>query len=378
MEKSSIKKVYWQEIREKVVKVNPNLARVIDQIDPSSKFPLYLTRYPYGSTIVDEGIFHLPSPEGNIIPIDHSEINSTIKDDLIYSGTGIPSGIVLENTIHEAVISCHRILPLGVVLPGAIFALWKKLDVEPSFHPINMFTITAGARFIFMVPNVSNILKHKKLKRDFNVSIPPPKELLDQWEIFKSIAYHKKSKCNWSTELLFFSKSWFEKIKNDSNWQSLYLLMLEHVWKKSGYERNHIFYELAFSRTQENRNLKPNPYLTDTIKHLFMIAAGVVPGFAPAINNACAPIDLFKKVYIESYQLDSYPTIFIPKHFTFDDTSKPIYYSLTLPTTLEFAPKSRKVSSTMNDLSELKHVLNIFLEELQKNKLKLESTSLAK
>ena len=70
MEKTRvIRKFIWKEIRDKVAKVNAALANIIDQIDPDSRFPLYSVRYPYGSIIVEEGVFYLPTPEGKIVPI---------------------------------------------------------------------------------------------------------------------------------------------------------------------------------------------------------------------------------------------------------------------------------------------------------------------
>ena len=70
MEKTRvIRKFIWKEIRDKVAKVNAALANIIDQIDPDSRFPLYSVCYPYGSTIVEEGVFYLPTPEGKIVPI---------------------------------------------------------------------------------------------------------------------------------------------------------------------------------------------------------------------------------------------------------------------------------------------------------------------
>jgi hypothetical protein len=253
----------------------------------------------------------------------------------------------------------------------------KKLEENNSFHPVKMFTITAGARFICMLPNISDLSLHKNLKRDFNVRQAPPKTLLEQWEIFKTIAYHPLAHCNWAVELLFFSEKWFEKIKCDSAWRSLYLIMLEMAWKKSAYERNQMFYNLAFSRAQASRNLKPNPYLADTAKHLFMIASGIVPAFGVASNNLCAPVSLLQKVYLESYGIRGYiPTMFASKHFSSSNFYQPVYYSLTLPTTLEFSPKSRKISSTTQDLSELSHVMQIFIDEICGNRLKIEDTIL--
>ena len=143
-------------------------------------------------------------------------------------------------------------------------SLWRKLENTPTFHPIRIFDITAGARSLFMIPNISDLALHKNLKRDFNIRQSPPKKLLNQWEIFKSIAQHPEINCNWHTEILFFSDKWLKKIKEDKEWQSLFLILLQDVWNSCTYERNAVFYDFSISFAQANRNLKPNPYLRDT------------------------------------------------------------------------------------------------------------------
>lgn len=378
MKQAIIKKQFWRDISAKVANLNPKLAKIINEIDPGYDFPVYIARYPYGSVIVKNGVFHIPYADGQIIPINDTKVDNCIQNDLTYRGIGLPAGMVLEHTIHEAVTTCQQLLPLGVVTPGSVFALWKKLDKEEAYHPINMFTITSGARFIFMVPNISNLEYHRNLKRDFNLRLPPPGNLIDQWELFKAIINSPSNHCNWSSELLFFSKNWFEKICTDSAWNNLYLCLLETAWQKSAYDRNNMFYRLAFSRVQSSRNLKPDPYLVDTVKHLFMMAAGVLPGFAPAIDDMCAPNTFIQKVYVQSYGLKYSPTIFLPTHFTIDDNSRPIYYSMHLPTMLEFSPKSRQISSTASKLRELKYVTDIFTTEIKQNKLNIENTIVCK
>lgn len=97
------------------------------------------------------------------------------------------------------------------------------------------------------------------------------------------------------------------------------------------------------------------------------------------MNSRLAPIESIQKVYLESYGLKKYaPIIFHPIHFSPFKKSDAVYYSLAYPTTLEFSPKSRKISSTLNDLSELKHILHIFLDEVRSGRLNIEETVMGK
>ncbi|WP_267257250.1 hypothetical protein [Coxiella endosymbiont of Ornithodoros maritimus] len=110
--------------------------------------------------------------------------------------------------------------------------------------------MTAGARSIFMLANIGDATFHKNLKRDFNVNSLAPKNLVDQWETFKAIAEHEKSK--WSL-VLIMSGVWIEKMRKDPRWQEFYSILqefysilLENSWIASSYERNQMFYQYAF------------------------------------------------------------------------------------------------------------------------------------
>lgn len=379
MQKPSLKKVTWQDVRERVAQRNAQFAKVVDKIAPGADYPLYQVRYPYGSVIVDEGTFFLANAEGELVTLDDVRLDKEIKKDLAYAGRGIPTGIVLEHAAEFFVNTPGHTLPLSLSVPGDIFSLWKKFDPVPPFHPVKIFSITAGARCIFMLPNIGDHAFHRNLKRDFNVRLLPPKELLDQWHVFKAIAHHPAAECDWSSELLFFSGKWLDSVRQDPAWRELYVLLLERVWRGSAYERNQMFYDFAMSCAQANRNLKPNPYLTDTMRHLLMMGLGAGAGFGAAIDDMAAPVSLLQKVYLECYGLRKYvPTIMLPMHFIIGESNFPIYYSLHLPTTLEFSPKSRKISSTLHDLGEVKHIMQVFIDEVLSGRLKIEDTMMGK
>lgn len=372
--KGNVIKVKWQDVRKTVNSVNPSLAKTIDRLDPNETFPLYKVSYPYGATIVNKGLFYIPLENGDIVPIDSPNVDRKLRSDLEYAENGIPAGIVLKNSYEVFVNAPQFTLPIITNTPGSIFALWKQLDPHPTFHPIRIFNITAGARSIFMLPNIGDTMSHKNLKRDFNVHQQPPKNLIDQWHIFKTIAKHEQS--DWQVELLLIPGKWVEKAKMDLMWHELYLLLLENAWITSGYERNQIFYQFALSCAQANRNLKPNPYLLDTVQHLLSITLGATPGFKPATDNTPGPIKLIQQAYVSSYGLKRYaPTIMHPTHFNIhDENAFPVYYSLQFPTTISFSPRSRKLSSTLFDLREVKYIMDTFIDEIIDKRLSLENT----
>lgn len=373
-----LQKLTWTDARERVAKVNLELADIIDELEPSNKFPIYIASYPYGSHIVEEGRFYLPRGDGKLAGISDSKFSDEIKADLGYADEGIPVGVILDRSMELFVKSSTRFFPWKLYSEGALFGLWRGLDVTPSYHPILLFNVSAGARTIFMLPNIGDATLHKNLKRDFNIHAPSPKTLLEQWNVFKEITQHPNLNCQWSTQLLLFSKKWLTKMQEDKAWSQLSRFFLNYSWQQTGYWRNQIFYDFAFSCAQANRNLKPNPYLADTAKHLLTMGLGAAPGFGVAVNDAAAPYKLLQKIYLESYGLKKYsPTIMHPIHFSTAFPHKAIYYSLQLPSAYEFSPKSRQLSSTLHDLSELKHIITVYLEELAKGKLKIEQTPMA-
>ncbi|OGT53114.1 MAG: hypothetical protein A3E84_02505 [Gammaproteobacteria bacterium RIFCSPHIGHO2_12_FULL_42_13] len=219
-----------------------------------------------------------------------------------------------------------------------------------------------------MLPNIGCLTNHSNLQRDFNVQNPPPKSLYEHWSVFKEIINSEVINCNWRSCIIFFSEKWINKLHNDPSWYKLKLYLHELAWHNFEYERNRIYYDFVFSVIQNKRNLKPNPYLADTARHLFMTALGAVPGYIPAVNDNLLPASLLQKIFIESYGLKKYhPDIMQPSHFTLEKDKYPIYYSLQNPSTLIFSPKSRKISSTIFELRELEHIMRIFISELSKD-----------
>lgn len=369
--KGQLQRITWAEIRNRICELNPTLTKLIDQAEPGD-LPIYYLSYPFGSIIVDRGLFYLPNAEGHIVPITDKSIDPDIQQHLDYSEKGIPAGIVLKNAYEVYIESDNKPLPIVVSEPGYPFALWRKFDIDPPFHPIELFSIHAGARSLFMLPNIGDVMFHKNLRRDYNIHRPTPKRLEDQWEIFREIANYCHS--DWRVELIAFSGAWFERIFHDEKWQPLYLYLLQNAWESSKYERNQVFYEYALSCAQAKRNLKPNPYMVDTIRHLLSITLGATPGFRAATDETLGPIKLIQQVYADCYRLKKYaPTMMHPAHFNYlDKDCRAVYYSLQYPTTLRFSTPSRKEASTLYDLRELKYILNVFLGELEQRHLGIE------
>lgn len=375
----TMQKVYWKDVRQDLQKISADFVKLVDEIDPGKDYPLYKASYPYGSLIVRSGVCYYPNKEGKLVTLNDPSLSQDIKKDLGYTTGLLPAGAVLQNSIELLTSAKNSIQLQNFVEPGQIFALWYYLGQSPSFHPGKVFNITSGVRSIFFLSQIGDEVYHKHLRKEFKIKKSPVKDLLSQWELFVTLLNNPLAKCDWHADLLYFSGKWLDKIKNgEKKWIYLSHYLYKAVFDRSDFFRNKIFYDLAFSRIQEERNLRPNPYVADTVKHILTIAMGALPGFAAAINNLKAPIDLLQKIFLDIYGINKYaPTMMIPTFYRPLKTCRPVYYSLALPTTLEFSPNCRKVRSTLDNLREVWHISGIYLEEMQKDYLKIDNTNFA-
>ena len=369
---TDLQKIYWADIRQNVKTINPVLGNIIDKIDPGQKYPLYKARYSFGDGIIHDGRLHLPHGR-TLLPLEDSQVPTEIKKHLGYNLNTNPVSIILKNSTEIFILLGNRTVSLyGLITPGKIFSTSRILSEKVSYSPPFLWDMTAGARSIFMLPKISERMAHERIKQLFNVQESPPAGLLDHWQVFKEIAHHKDFNQTWTTEILFFTKSWFEHL-DDKAWRDFKLYMLQEAWNGSEFWRNQFVWDLAFSLIQQNANLKPNPYLADTAKHLLAMGVGAVSGFAPAINDIAGPCKRLQQIYNDVYSLKYQPIIMHPYTLAFNDKSRSVYYSLQYPSTLEFSPKS-KVSNKITDLRELQHILNKYFAEIKKGYLNIKGT----
>lgn len=368
-DKNNVVKIDWSDVRERVAKVEPEFARLVDELNPDKSFPLFLIYLPYGVLKGDTQSSYLPDGKGNYYRLSDAHAPKEIIKYLGYGVGGSPMGMVLEKQLEYFIDLKHKniTIPWLVYSPGQFFPFSTILDCNSDhvYAPNGLLTVTSGARSTFMLPNIGCNTHHVNLKCDYNIQSMAPKTLYDHWTLFKNIIHSDVVKCDWKSCLMYFSEKWVNQLHNDKAWMKLKLYLHEKAWQKFEYERNRIYYDIAFSLIQEKRNLKPNPYLADTAKHLFATALGAVPGYVPACDEEALPVNILQQIFMESYGLKKYiPTIMQPEHFDFEKHQSPIYYSLQHPSTHVFSPKSREVSSTLSEILELEYIMRIFREEL--------------
>lgn len=371
--KKGVVRVYWQDVRARVAKVDATLASIIDELNPDNTFPLYVAYYPYGTVIADPQSFYLPHDEGaKGFKLTDENVGKDLLHDLGYAKNSLPMGLVLDKTIEYSIdLQNENItMPWLIYSTGSFFPFSRVLSKKSQrvYAPGGVLTLTSGERSVLMGPNIGSTAQHSILQRDYNIPSAAPKLLYEHWNVFKEIVNSPASACDWRSCILFFSEKWLEKIHSaDKAWRLLKLHLHELSWEHYEYQRNYIYYEMAFSMIQKKRNLKPNPYLVDTARHLYSIALGAAPGYVPATGENELPLGLLQKAYVESYGLDQYfPTIMRAAHFKFEKDKHPVFYSLKHPSTYVFSPKSRKIFSALIEMRELEHIMRVFADELQK------------
>lgn len=356
-----IEELTWPEIRGTVANTSKELANIIDNISPGKEFTVFKVLYPFGAKIFDENSFYLPTSSNTSTPVTDNEIDSNIKSKLTYSP--IPLGIITKNAA-EVFFDIHRkIFSLAVVGNDL------ELGVGEHFGWTSHYNITSGARSLYMLPKISEALSHKQLRKKFGITEAPPKHLYDHWKVFSQIAKSDVFPTEWFCEVIFLSANWAESIKKDDAWSKLALYVSRKGWEHSGYGRKKTALDMVweiFVNSLSSKDLKFDPHVVDTLKHLIYVSTGTMPASAPSTgNDETGPLKSIQTIYQDSrgYGLNDYvATIMEPQYFSINK-SKPVYYSLQLPTLLESLPRTKKVTSVIDNVRELSELLNHFLND---------------
>ena len=328
--------------------------------------------FPYGALKGDTKNIFLPTMEGGSYILSEKEAPVDVLKYLGYGKDGSPLGMALEKSF-ELFVDLKQdgiTVPWSTYRPGNIFPLTRVLNRENSriYAPNGVLSVSSGARSVFMLPNIGCATQHINLLRDFKIHHSAPKNLNDHWAVFKEIIDSNVIENNWRSCLIYFSEAWIKKLHHDKAWLKLKAYLHTLAWDRFDYEHNRIYYDIACSITQKKYNLKPNPYIADTARHLYAIALGAAPGYIPACNNEALPVEIIQQAYVNSYGLKKYfPSIMQPTNFIFEQDKLPIYYSKQHPSTFVFSPKSRNVSSTLLEMRELQHIENKFTHEFANN-----------
>ncbi len=358
--------LHWADIRSKVAAINPRLVTLIDDFAPSSDFDFVNITYKFGQPIIKNGQIQLPlSNTLSSVSLNDKNVPRAIQERLNYSS--IPAAVILNKKAEVFYESVDRVMPTKIFNSGSMFGLWEMFDPAPGEFVKHVWSIIAGARSVFMLPKIANQLSHKQLQREYTIQSHAPNHMLQHHQIFTEIANSQQIKDPWEMNVLFFSKQWqmLDETK-DYNGLKLRHFLLQEAWRQSSNCRNNMSFSMAwelFAKAVSKRNLKPKPLIVNTLKHLLAIYDGFYPGYAPAINDESSPTSTLIKAYAEIYKTDVYPTVMEPVHLS--KVNRPVYYSLQLPSLLEYAPgvHGKNLIIDLRELKVLMDMLNNSLNE---------------
>lgn len=375
----TVKRVKWIDVRQRIKQVNPELTSIIDKLDPSEQtHHLYEAIYPYGYKSVRKGKLYLPNSKNEIVPLDDHSISHTTRDDLGYNVGSNPVSLVLKNTIEICLeLTNSAVIPLVLVPEGSLISTWLVLEPSYNHQPAFLWDIVSGARSIFSLSKLSVVKKFEKIKTIFGLNVKTPANFVEHHNLFRALANSQTFNSDWTTKILYFGKNWFRHLQ-DPKWKDFTLYFYRNSWKGTAYWKNEFIWNLVFSLIQQRRNLRPDPFLADLVKHLLLMSLGQYPGFAPTCDDFCAPVSKIKEVLADVYRLDKYPPIIMtPAYFSLYQKCRPIYYFLAHQTVFDFAPKARKLATKRFDLGNVIYLLKEYLHEIKLGNLNLSPTPIS-
>ncbi|CAN5423483.1 hypothetical protein BH10PSE19_BH10PSE19_00380 [soil metagenome] len=366
-----MEELIWEQVRHEIADVCPEVSHIIDEIAPNKTYKLIKVRYPFGSKIVDNGLLMLPTGNTEYFPLTDKRLPPTICNQLNYSS--VPLGVVIKNNIEVYRELDDRVYSIAYYGHDFDIGIWEY------FGWTTPYSLSSGARSLYMLPRITLTAAHKRLKRDFGVTLPPPQKSSDNWAIFKQIAHGRNFPEPWYCEIIFLTSKWADGLKKDGAWTKLANYLNKKGWQHSAYGRRRSIFDIVwelFARTINMKGLKPNSYVLDTLKHLAFIGTGGSPASAPySGGNEAGPLDNIQLAYINNYELRDYiPTIMQPSYLLMGQPN-PIYYSLQSPSLLESVPKSRNLTSLVDNIRELKELIDHFLAEAFDEHLKIANVS---
>ena len=368
-----IEQLSWAEARELILPVNPDFVRHADALDFPKECCIFKVRYRYGDYLLREGRPMFRNSLGDNVSIDNPSLPKIVREKLSYADT-IPMGISLNKKLEIFFKTrTNRIIPIMLPEPGYIFALSgvlsRKNGVFISQGPF--WNITAGVRQIYSVPKISISVKHKKLAKEFGISLDPPTKLENHWDTFKDLMHSETLENTWHSEVIFFSEE-FPSLKSSPAWANFNNYLREYSWIRGDFLRT--FYQVSYitSEISSYANIPTYPNLLNILKQIMSIAGQFMPGLSFNIGENAFPENALKKVYSEIYDLEHAPLFVGSKYFD-PLKSDRVFYALSLPNMLEYQDGQSFAKSKFEELRIIAHSLEKIQKLTNENALNIQS-----
>lgn len=374
----AIETLTWKQARDHVHRLNPILAKIIDDINPDDSFRLYKTRYPYGTEILVNGRFRLPTTTGELVEV--SKISEQpLSDDISYNGNTHPLLLVLNNTMELFLNMEDRVIPYSLVGPGDTLGIWNVVSnpyqKKQNTLAIDIWDMTAGARSIFLLPKVAEASGFHNVQKEYHVTLDAPRALKDHWQVFKEIATSPNFNGDWKVELLMFSKKWIDKL-HDAAWIQFKSFLLDRAWQGGEFFRDKFTWDLTFTRIQTKRKIKPCPNVVDRLHHALAVSVGALPAFRPLIDDSVAPVKKLQQIFEETYKLRYAPVIIGPTNYSVFEHDSSVYLPFNYETAIQLSPQSNQRDSILTVMYNMNSLHEKYHYEIMHSDLKISDTVL--
>lgn len=355
----------WDAVRLEVKKIAPDIFEAIEIMSPDKSYKLYEVTYPYGASVSNEDKFILPV-DGEWHPLLSSKFKNSVQKELCYREThGLPLGMVLEGQLQISFRERGKLaLPKFSFEVGSLFAMRAALDFPNKYQASYYWSLTSGARTVYMLPSIANKAKFSRLQQKFGNEIDLPLEQLDHWNFFKALANSENFTSNWHSRLLFFGEKWVSTLKNNP---FLRLAFSDRILKATALERNgEAFDEMWEDFVPTIRNKKVDRYILSMARYILESSLGKTISFKIADQyDRSGPFTEIAKVICDVYGLEKYaPIIMIPGHFDCETHDK-AYVSIQLPTIDIHRNYPSKNNFLMADFREILYVVTKFTHSIR-------------
>ncbi|EKD54404.1 MAG: hypothetical protein ACD_60C00087G0016 [uncultured bacterium] len=368
----------WKDVKKTIGTLNYSLAKTINSVRGSDSFKVIQVRYQYAEHIICKGKYRI-NIEGRNIPYEKKSMPSEIQKILNYHWRTIPFGIITHNSTESYINHTTHIVPFWALFPGKTFALLSVFDKSDfTFLIAGLYSMQSGSRSLITLPKISHQASNQRLANKYNiVKHLSPKNLSDQWYLFKEIAESTEFRTKWYSELTLFSHEFIDGINETLN---LRYHLLHDIWEQNAFDRNKFAYEFIWSIFEKELKLsvKHDPVVIQTVKQLMLIAMRQVPAFIPADSNIAAPVSDFIDVLLHCYKIRYHLPVFM--RLGPYDGIHPVYYSLQKHTFFHEMTERAIAKLTVSELTRIRNVLLLFVDYVLNNKFEhsLEKTVLLK
>lgn len=371
MHEPNLKRVFWKDVEADISKIDSVFCELVNELSPDVQYPLYLSLYKYGERIGDNVGTILKHKSGESYRLGSSYTPPQVLSDLGYGTSSSPLMMILDKKFEWYIYDQinQRTFPIYIEGPGFFIGSKQLLSANETktYISSSIMACTAGTRSAFLLPNIGNQKNHMALQRHFKISGSPPKDMQEHWEIFKEI--YTANQTEWYAKVLFFSEKWIKSLKNDPKWIYVHRYLIEKTFKGLEHDRNHFFYNFAFSVAQSKKNILKNPYLNETAKHILGISIGANLGFKPSTNDQALPLHSIQNAYATIYRLKQSPIIFEPASFDITKSNQlPVYYSLQRPIIASLEKQTKTEPRALVNIHYLSRMISKYIDAFSENK----------